>query len=571
MLKYILFSAVLFAAACSTDPLEVQTIETGERAPDDGLQPLEMNSAPEGWVMADGVLTATGPARLELLPNHEAVTLAFSFRLDEEGEARLLLGGTHALTLPTLDLDTTVSKRAEVSATPGVWQNLELAYLPARGQDPPLLVATYLNGNLIYYQQPLPATGGGAGGPLTLELLQGEMSLTNMRSLGQAGRSSAVDSAGEVELSLPLIRYAYYDIAGNPEDVTDYASLTPTKQGYISRFDLDGLREKGSGYALRFTSELDIPKAGTYKFRITSPASTRLYIDDELVVDLGGRVEGIEGGGSVELGEGNHRVRLDHYQFTGWNHLKVKYALEGQEFASFNDMPEDRAVATPRSGEPLAIEADERPYLLRSFLNFPPARVYDYTDKRTHVINVGEARGPHYSYDLRNGSLLQAWRGPYLDVSEMWVGRGEPQVARALAPVVAFDGRPQWNTDTDAWPEHAEDFHHLRYELDGAGRPTFFFATPGGGEVSDEIVPTDRGLRRTLINHSTDEILVTSVVAAAAIRETGKGSFELVDPGLQVSIDQLASGGLRLLRGEGTQRLVAELPPGEQLTYSLNW
>ncbi|THH41371.1 PA14 domain-containing protein [Neolewinella litorea] len=572
MLKYILFVAVLGLAACTSDPLEVETIDTTESAPSDGLDELELARDPAGWTMEDGVLTATAPAELELLPEHKALTLAFSFRLDEAGEADLLLGGQHALHLPSLDLDldSTVSKRSEVKITPGVWQNLEVAYLPAEGEDPALLVATYLNGNLIYYQQPLPA-GNAESGSLSLKLTAGTLSLTNLRTSASAGRASALASNGEVELNLPLIRYAYYDIEGNPEDITDYESRSPAKEGYISRFDLDGIREKGSGYALRFTSDLEIPKAGEYTFRINSPSSTRLYIDDELVVDMCGRGGGNEGEGTVSLGEGSHRVRLDHYQFGGWNHLKIKYAYEDQEPASFNDMPEDRAVATPRSGDAVEIAADDRPYLLRSFLNFPPARVYDFTDKRTHVVNVGEADGPHYSYDLRNGSLLQAWRGKFLDVSEMWVERGEPQVARALGPVVAFDGRPQWSTEVEQWPERGEDFRHLRYELDAEGRPTFYFSTPAGGELSDEIVPTDRGLQRTLTNRSSSETLLTSLAAGTSIRETGKGTFELVDPGLNVQVTELAAGGLRLLRGQGNQRLVAEIPPGEHITYSLDW
>ncbi|WP_116124280.1 PA14 domain-containing protein [Lewinella sp. IMCC34183] len=572
MLKYLLLTALLALYGCSSDPLVVETSDTDETATSDGLASLDMADDAADWTTEDGVLTATAPASLTLLPTHGALTVAFSFRTDADTRATLMLGGEHALTLPALDLDTMAVKRTTVDVTPGVWQNLEIAYLPADGTDPPLLVAAYLNNNLVYYQQPLSVTGGAAEGPLTLDLEAGSLSLTNVRTLDRAGRSSTLASNGDVELNLPLIRYAYYDIEGSPKDVIDFDGRTPAKEGYISRFDIDAIREARTAYAINFTSDLDIPKAGEYTFRLRSSAISRLYLDDELVVDMGAGHEGIERRETVSLGEGSHRLRLTYYQTGSWNWLKLQAGPAGQEeLPSLNDIPEDRAVAVLNSGDPEPVEMDDRPYLLRSFLNFPPSRIYDYTDKRTHVISVGESDGPHYSYDLRNGSLLQVWRGPFADVSQMWVERGEPQVMQALGPVVAFDGRPQWSDATDRWPQENEGFRHLRYELDDAGRPTFYFGTEEGGELSDRVVPTAGGLQRTLTNRTEGETLYTTVVAASAIRETGPGTFELVDPGLNVHVDELATGGLRLLRGQGVQRLVAELPPGEHLTYSFDW
>lgn len=571
MLKYLMPFLLLGLLACGGDPLEVQEYDIEESASADGLNALQPAAPGDNWSDDDGVLTATAPATLELLPDHGELTLAFSFRTDADTRAKLLLGGTHGLSLPELALDTAAAPRTPVSVSPGVWQNLNVTYVPATETDPALLVAVYLNNNLIYYQQPLPAAGGETGG-LTLEVEAGTLSLTNLRSLDRAGRSSTLTSDGKVELNLPLIRYAYYTVEGNPVDFTDFDGQEPVKEGYISRFDIDAIREQTMGYAIRFTSDLDIPKAGEYAFRLRSPSSARLFIDDELVVDLGGKHQGIDGEGSVALGEGSHTVRLDHYQTSGWNFLKVKAGLSGEgQPASFNDIPEDRAVARLRSGDPEPIETDDRPYLLRSFLNFPPSRIYDYTDKRTHVISVGEAAGPHYSYDLQGASLLQVWRGPFVDVGDMWIDRGEPQVVHALAPVVGFDGRPQWSRDLESWPEKTSEFRHLRYELDEAGRPTFYYAAPGHGELSDQMVPADGGLRRTLTNGSDSETLYTTVVSAGGIRQTAPGTFEMVDPGLNVTVDELAAGGLRLLNGEGVQRLVAELPPGEHLTYTMNW
>ena len=569
MPKLFLFVLLTGLLACSTDPLEVQTIRTDETAATDGLTALDKLPAGEGWTDADGVLTATGPATLELLPDHEALTVALSFRFEEGTEAELLLDDTYAVRLPGLEVGDSAVRRSSGEASPGKWQDLELAYQPARGEAPALLVAAYLNGNLIYYQEVLQA-GESGDGPLVLRLTSGTMAITDVRSSDRAGKSSSLASNGEVELNLPLIHYTYFPIEDQPEDVTNWGTLTPTKEGYIGRFDLNAIRDRPTGYAIRFTSELDIPKAGEYTFTMFSPSSTRFYIDDQLVIDNGGRGNDFEGGGSIQLSEGTHDVRLDHYQYGGWNRLNLAYLNSEGEAVSFNDLPEGRAVATPPTGEGLKLETDDRPYLLRSFLNFPPTRIYDFTEKRTHVVNVGEADGPHYSYDLHNGSLLQMWRGEFVDVGEMWVGRGEPQTARALGSAVAFDGRPQWSENGDAWPDTLAELRHLRYELDDSGRPTYFFDLDGS-TVSDRIVPQGKGLVRTLTNTGGEGEVYTQLASARAIRETAPGSFELQGPGVTISVEELAAGGLRILEGEGASRLVAELPAGEHISYRIDW
>ncbi|CAH1000385.1 hypothetical protein LEM8419_01538 [Neolewinella maritima] len=545
-------------------------VETEERAPSDGLSELTELPTGDGWTASDGVVMATGPATLELLPAAEAFTVAFTFRMDNEARAELRLGEQFALSLPGMELGDSTQRRSVATVRPDVWQDLEVAYQPARNGAPPVLVAAYLNGNLVYYQEELEQTGVTAS-PLTLALERGTMSISDVRSIDRAGPSSTLSSSGEVVLRLPLIRYSYATVDGDPEDFTDWISLNPDQAGYIGRFDLGAIRTQRSGYAVRFTSALDVPKADTYTFRMGSPSSTRLYVNDRLVIDLGGRDSDREGEGQIELSEGSHDLRIDHYQYSNETWLNLAYLTSEGEAVSLNDLSGDEdSIDPPRRGETRELATDDRPYLLRSFMNFPPGRVYDQTDKRTHVISVGESDGPHYSYDLHSGSLLQVWRGPFVDVAEMWVGRGQAQVARPLGSVIAFDGRPQWSTAVDTWPDSVSELHHLRYELDAAGRPTFLFDL-AGTTVSDQILPTGEGVQRTLANTDGTTAVYTQLASARRIQETAPGSFELRGPGATIDIDAYGAGGLHLLRGERTDRLVAELPAGEQITYRIEW
>lgn len=558
----LLFSVALavMTYSCATDPLELEEVSSDEQAVDDGLEAIES---------AD--LSATAPATLDLLAEHGVLTVAFSIKLSQDAHARLLIAGRHAVELPSLVVDGIQDREMDIALNTGVYQDLEVAYLPAREDAPALLAALYLNGNLVYYQRPLPTVESDAGEGLKIELQEGTATVENLRTQNQAGRSSSLTSDGTVVLNLPLIRYEYYPIDGSPDFVNDLGSRTPTKEGYISRFDLPAIREQPQDYAVRFSAELDIPQAGEYTFTVLTPAKARLYIDDRLVVDANGAEDSWQSEGGIELSEGSHQFRIDHYQDVGWNRINLTYTGPNGEVAPLNDMTEGRSIARPVVDEVVALETDDRPYLLRSFLNFPPTRVYDYTEKRTHVVSVGEADGPHYSYDLRAGNLLQVWRGDFLDVSQMWVDRGQPQTARALGAVTAFDGKSGWSSEVDQWGDTLAELRHLRYELSDSGQPTFIFGEDDV-EVSDRILPNPSGgLTRTLRYREGGEQRFAQLAAARTIRELGPGTFELRGPGVNLEVTDMAAGGLRLLRGDGIERLVAELPPGESVTYEISW
>lgn len=221
---------------------------------------------------------------------------------------------------------------------------------------------------------------------------------------------------------------------------------------------------------------------------------------------------------------------------------------------------------------------DDYPFLLRSFLYFPVPKAFGGTQKRTHVISVGEADGPHYSLDLQNGALLQVWRGGFANTYDMWVGRGQPQVMHPLGTVLLFDGTPQWaeiSNDADRWPDSIavdEDFQHVRHTLDAAGRPTFEYVMKGGHALSDKLTPANDGLLRELTHTAGgNKTIYTQLAAAREITEVAPGEYELRGPGLKLKIESYDGDRLVLQRTNGKDRLLAELPAKGHITYRLDW
>jgi len=98
---------------------------------------------------------------------------------------------------------------------------------------------------------------------------------------------------------------------------------------------------------------------------------------------------------------------------------------------------------------PIIITPVDKPYMLRSFLNFEGKKL-------THVISVGYPNQINYSYNLKVGALLQVWKGGFLDVTQMWRERGEPQLAKPLGKVTVLSGTPVvavLNDKDTAWPD----------------------------------------------------------------------------------------------------------------------
>lgn len=555
------FPLLFLCSACATDPLDLTVVTLDE--------PL----VEEGFTVFD-------PAEQAALP-HEDLTLRLSFRADAGARGRIELRGKYDLELPSLAVTSLEPDLSELPS-PGVWHDLEIQYLDDPAGAPALLPAVYLDGQPVYYQEMLPATTE-EDGPLRFVVDTGTIELADVRYAPVAGRSSTVDADGLVQLNVPLLRYDYFhlppgskDYDGWGYDGKDFKGYQ--RSGYINRIDLNNIRDRNVDYAVRFTGRLDVPQAGEYYFGTWGTGKTELLLDGKTVTGHRGAPQQWGSADSLQLAAGPHDFELRIVQHHGWSTNRLSYRKTGtsEPLRFLNTLEERVAIATPATPDPRELETDGEPYLLRSFLYFPAPKLYEPATKRTHVVSVGEGGGPHYSVDLQTGALLQVWRGGFADVHDMWDGRGEPQVMRPLGNAIGFDGAPLGAAAADKrWPAAptrpaADDFTHAAYELDDAGRPTFFY-TDGNHRISDKIVPAGNGLLRE-INHTAERgNYYVQLAAARSVTETAPGEFELRSPGLNLRIDAYNEGRLTLQRSGGLDRLIAELPAGGGVRYRLDW
>ena len=114
-----------------------------------------------------------------------------------------------------------------------------------------------------------------------------------------------------------------YHIHKNSKAIPDLSKIKPQGKIYVSALNVPlrdftegfpGVTKRQEWFAIDYTGRFWIDKPGLYRFALTSDDGSRLYIDDQTVVDNDGVHPAITKSGSVELSGGIHRIRVQYFQ-----------------------------------------------------------------------------------------------------------------------------------------------------------------------------------------------------------------------------------------------------------------
>jgi hypothetical protein len=238
-------------------------------------------------------------------------------------------------------------------------------------------------------------------------------------------------------------------------------------------------------------------------------------------------------------------------------------AFRNIQYGPLNDTPVEMS-----GDNPITVKANGKPYLLRSFLN--------YGDKKlTHVISAGYPNQLNYSYDLKQGALLQVWRGEFLDVTDMWHERGEPQLAKPLGSVITLSDAPALAvlSSVDApWADSVafDDFHNEGYTLD-ENRFASFTYTVNNMHVTDKVsAATATSLVRQININNAPVNLYCRIANADKIESLGRGLYAIAGKSYYIGVGDNFKPQIRQ-RPNGQELIVAIPANTSSLTYSITW
>ncbi|KAA0993190.1 family 16 glycoside hydrolase [Dyadobacter aurulentus] len=471
-----------------------------------------------------------------VLPGGQKVRISDSSKL--KGESALTSG--YAGQFPTQN----------AAKAPGLWQTIELAYDASVDNLPnsARLNTLSLNGVRVLETIYLPGSKPVAEGhPLALEVAKGTIAFRNIGYQLLASRKP---------LTLAGLNYKVYS---DQWDSKEYSKLDHEgSSAALTQEVTNGMRQ----FHLVYEGEMEVSEAGDYIFTtIYSGPLLTLDIDGKSVLATGESTSQETHQGLANLTQGKHKFKI-HYSRFPWRQpalgLRVEKAgIRPYDLHTLSSLPE------PEPKPYISVNPNMRPEMVRSFILLDGEK-----SKRTHCISVGSPDGWNYTVDLNRGALLQAWKGKFADVTEMWYERGEPQLLFPAGLKVHVSGRSSLaaleNSNT-AWPDSA-NINFLGYNINPQGYPVFRYAL-GTATVTDELVSNGNTLSRTFqVQGNSEKPLYALLASGKKVVEIEKGLYQ-IDDQFYVQTDKKVKPLIR--PAGGVQELV--LPISGTTGYSMFW
>ena len=517
---------------------------------------------PAGWQLvgsvsptADGASMRTQPGSNVLTGSSAPLTLLTptdDFRLRFE-----MMASPNAdvvVTLPTGQLLRLANSQeiARLMKAPGLWQTVDMWYKTGGTKGPSVLEKLALNGVTVRETQTLT---NNKLGPLTVMASTGTVSVRNM---GYRVMSPQKVAQWSGPLSYTIVEGGYIQ---NPQEAARKKVL---KQDTTTQLNYEVAFGQPRQYSIFFSGKLNVLQTGDYLFDLNQGGLAALWIDGKEIIPIQHLELGQPNSGKATLNAGPHDVTV--YFSRSWFRpglgLFVSQAgTRPQPLHATASLPEPDPVAVV-SVNPDYSDAMNPSQRIRSFVQVPGEKT-----KRTHSMSVGSPTGMHYTVDLNQMALLQAWKGDFANVTEMWYERGEPQLLTPLGAVVRLPAQSALTVLTNentAWPDSLGE-NVLQYKgltLDKKGIPTIEYSL-AGSTVTDVIRPEGDALVRTLsITGSPDGTPYCRVAAGSSVEEVAKGLYAINDRSYYIRFDPKAKVKLRQSNGKQEVLLPVELKNG---------
>jgi hypothetical protein len=461
------------------------------------------------------------------------------------------------------------SPRQNAAKAPGLWQDLRVSFqaprFDAKGHKTQAarLLSVHLNGVLIHENVELtgPTRGSafpeeGPQGPIRIQGDHGPVALRNLRY---------EPFSMEMAQTGPF-KYAVY--LGKYDRIPDLSTLTVARTGQ-SDVLTQSVAGESKDFILRLEGPLTVSQNGVYHFDLNALGMGSLSIDGQVVAPAGQWQKS----GSMELKAGTHKLEVIYGKDADWYNNGLSLTIEGpqlrrQTLSVISSMPIDKPE------NPIYLEVGAAPKVMRCFIDYR-----DQPDAKTkrrivHAINVGLPVGLSFTYDPDRAAWVQAWKGPFLDASPMWItrGNGSSRPRGSLIPLGDEAGLGLLVNDGGAWSEElpaALKYDFDGYRIDGDGLPRFEYHLDQT-LVTDQIRSEDGKslIRQLTVGEGLQTAPYLRLAQGQRIEEISKGRYS-VDQ--RFYLELLSKTKPMLREVDGHQELLLPLRSETDLRYRLIW
>ncbi len=455
--------------------------------------------------------------------------------------------------------------RVNACKAPGLWQHLEVEFeapkFDATGKKikNAIFKKVILNGVIIHENIMVSGMTRGAlfekeapFGPITI---QGDHGQVAFKNIWYETFDLPSILPGKVDFS--VYEGKFPDLKVGEAKVVQSGKLEKITQKAI---DLK------SDFLAKYEQEIDVPASDEYEFK-TNWTGTGLLLVDGKELNAGAHWYTESVFKKIRLEKGKHRLVLLYAKDFPWGPKSLGLSVK-RVGARWVDFQERTSLPDPEAVGMIELKADAAPVFQRSF-------AFHKEVKKTHVIHVGDPSGVHYTYNLKQGALLQVWKGKFLNVTQMWENRGEPQTAEPMGVNLVLDGKFPLVSNHQAQPDSllASDLVYKGYKIEH-GRPVFMYDWKSAGvQLEDRIMPNEKGsglIRKIKVLGTSSQRNALELVAANGLEISGLQS------GLnEVDLSEYYvnwKGGIGEIMKVGNHHFQHRLPlEGEEFNYQIIW
>jgi hypothetical protein len=161
-----------------------------------------------------------------------------------------------------------------------------------------------------------------------------------------AFQDDAIAKFGTTVVISSGLRGNIYNLRRNTQRLPDFRKRKPVGTIYTTSLAIPpqdfaqgfpGVTKRFEWFAIDYAGRFWIEKPGEYRFALNSDDGSKLYIDDELVIDNDGQHPPVERDGRAELHRGVHEIRISYFQGPRFHvALVLKVAGPGEPFRVFD-------------------------------------------------------------------------------------------------------------------------------------------------------------------------------------------------------------------------------------------